>query len=332
MNLQGEQLYRFAKEFTNNTMFLYGTADRARVITGPMGSAFGMFKNWQMHYMGWMAEYTGQGIMNGQWAPFMWMNAGTAMVGGLGALPLYSTANAFSEYATDESILSHVYDMFGGEEASDAVFMGVPALFGVSLQGSAAAPFSDPARDASMLYSFVHWDRMRALGKAVGTAIDTYSVTGDHPGRDPLVRDQFARALLPRSIYRSMAVVEGNYVKSLSTGYPAIGDVGPVQRLMFAAGFNPVEVEKGYKVADELWKDQKKRQEAVQSYGRLWASAQLGRDSTRMQQLMRSAMLEGVPLDSIMRSAQIRIAKGREPQIERQYGPLERLKYRHILD
>jgi len=88
LGLTDDALYHFSKEFTEKTMFLYGTADRARIITGPIGSAFGLFKNWQMHYIGWMGAYTGmafKGVAAGRFgdaAPLLWQLGGTAAVGG----------------------------------------------------------------------------------------------------------------------------------------------------------------------------------------------------------------------------------------------------------
>ena len=90
-----------------------------------------------------------------------------------------------SEWMTDKSAMEHLFeawpaagnDFTGG---SDTLYLGLPALLGVSLQASASAPGADPARDAGMLFSFVHWDRMKNLGKAVGGAIDQYRGDGEH--------------------------------------------------------------------------------------------------------------------------------------------------------
>ena len=153
MRLQEDALYTFAKEFTQNTMYLYGASDRARLITGPVGSLFGMFKNWQMHYMSQMLEYTGEAALRGNWKPLLWQTGGTAAVGGVAGTPVWGVADAMSEWMTDKSAMEHLFeawpaagnDFTGG---SDTIYLGLPALLGVSLQASASAPGSDPARDA----------------------------------------------------------------------------------------------------------------------------------------------------------------------------------------
>lgn len=335
LGMADDQLYRFAKEFTNNTMFLYGTADRARLITGPLGSLFGMFKNWQMHYIGGMLEYTGEGVMRGNWAPLLWMTGGTASLGGMTALPLFGVANAFSEFATDQSLMQNTYEMFGNAERdaagiSDAVFLGLPSLLGVSLSGQAAAPFANPVRDASMLFSFVHVDRMRALGRAVGSSVDQWSATGEHPIHDDLVRDQFIRALAPKTVYRAAAAWEDNMIRSLSTGYPVLTDMSQVERMMYVTGLNPRYIELAYRTNDELWRDQRSMRNAVQRYGHAWAAAQESGDGSAMWDIMRRAMADGVDVSSVLRSANTRLAQGREDMIERQFSPEAILEYRRL--
>ena len=303
-----KRIYQFAKEFTNNTMFLYSAADRARVITGPIGSLFGMFKNWQMHYMGWMAEYAGQGIMKGNWAPLLWQTAGTGIVGGIGGLPLVGLAEAYSEWATGKGVLEHTYDFFGADDSgfgnmADGVFFGLPAFLGISLQDSSAAPLADPARDASMLMSFVHLDRARALGRAVGDAYDVYNATGRHPIQDKNTLDQFSRALAPRSVYRAMSVTEGNYLRSMRNSNPQIRGLSGTERLLVAAGFTPSFVGRSYEFAAEAWADQQKYRERVSTFGRLWQEAQEGRDYDALQNLYWQMTAQGIDFNRVMRSA-----------------------------
>src|SRR5205807_1358679 len=62
VGLGPDQIYQVAKQFTENTMYLYGTADKARIFTTPAGSAMGLFKNWMFHYIATMGEYAQQGF------------------------------------------------------------------------------------------------------------------------------------------------------------------------------------------------------------------------------------------------------------------------------
>ena len=144
-NLEGERLYRFAKEFTEQTMFNYSQADRARVMTAPLGSMFGLFKNWQTHYIASMMEYMGEGVARGNWKPLMWMMGGTSSIGGVAATPLYTIANSASEWMTDESLMTNLYESWGGTNpdemgggAVDALYMGLPAFLGGKPYGTSS--------------------------------------------------------------------------------------------------------------------------------------------------------------------------------------------------
>lgn len=340
LKMEGDQLYNFAREFTNNTMFLYGAVDRPRLINGPIGSLFGMFKNWQAHYIGWMLEYTGQGVVHGNWAPLMWMLGGTATVGGVAAVPAWGVADAFSRWSTGKTGMEHVYNMMGGAEMglggatmADAVFMGVPAFMGVSMQSSASVPGSDPARDAGMLMSFVHMNRARALGRAVGNAIDAYSITGEHPINDAATRDSFIQALAPRTFYRLNQVVHGDFIRSARNQNPQITDLTPIERYMVFAGLgmNPISVQKEYEVARILYEDQVKRSAAIRDHGSRYFQAIEGRDHGTAQTVLMSAMYKGI-LDETMRSYAARLGQADQGTIERRNAPEDIQRFRQILN
>lgn len=322
LSLKDEKLYHFAREFVHNTMYLYSTADRARLITGPVGSLFGMFKNWQMHYLAQMMLYTDEAVMRNNWKPLLWMAGGTGAMAGAGGMPMYAAADLMSRWMTDESLMLNIYQMFGGEDdtrLADSVYYGLPGFLGVSLQGSAAAPGADPARDASLLFTFAQLDRMKYLGKALGTAIDSWAATGEHPGQDANVRDLLVRALGPKTLYRLMQVIGDGDLRSLSTGYPVMNNIDMRQRALFALGLNPTEIDRTYAVADELWRDQEKMKLMVQTYGSAWAEAQLEGDGEAMEKIIRNAVAQGVDISSVIRSAHARLRKSREPQLDRQF-------------
>lgn len=329
-----DRMYRFMKEFTENTMFAYSASDRARIITGPLGTFFGMFKNWQMHYMGWMMTYAREGMLRGNWAPLLWQTAGTWSVAGVKGTPFYGMAEAFSEWATDSSMLENIYNWFGPADRdpallggdsgiADAIYMGLPGLLGASLTGSTAAPFADPVRDASMLMNFVHWDRMKALGQAVGSGIESWATTGNHPIQDDATRRQFLRALSPRAVYRAMSVIEGDMIQSTQTGYPSINGLSLGERFMYGLGFNPRWIALQFDAQRELWANQESLRSGIAFYGEQIANAQAAGDWREVTNLSQMAMLRGVPMDSVWRSINSRTAKMEEDTIERQFSPSE---------
>lgn len=333
MNLQGDDLYKFAKRFTENSNFSYGTADRARVITGPMGSLFGLYKNWQMHYMGWMLNYLGQGVKQGNWAPLLYQTLGTAATGGIGSLAGFGAADGLSKMLTDKDLMQHVYDNFGPagsdhSKLSDAVYFGLPAFLGTSLQSQAAEPGANPVRDAAMLFSLVQYNRMQALGTAIGNGWDQFEATGDNPMRSPLVRDNVMKALAPRSLARAMQTTQDGFIRSLSTGTPtAKASVG--QRVLYALGLNPVDTEKQMIVSDKLWRDQDAMRNAVQAYGKAMEAAE--GDPEGMRAVMLRAMADGVPLDSIIKSTKSRQAKSQKDMLSRQFSRIKVKGYEDVL-
>lgn len=318
--LEGDQLYRFAKEFTEQTMYNYGTADRARIMTGPLGSLFGLFKNWQTHYIANMLEYAGEGYYRGNWSPFLWQIGGTASLGGVGALPFYNVADHFSHWASNKSVLMNLYEGFGGEDqslAADGLFMGLPSFLGLSLQTNVAQPFNDPARDASMLFSFPQLDRGAAIGQFAGKAIDAWGVTGQHPIDSPEVRDAFIQAFAPRTIARAQSVTEDQAIRSLNTGNKIVGGVNLAEQLLYTFGITPKEINLAHRVNEELWQDQKKLSERVSAYGKAWNEAQDAKDWGALQDLKMKAVVEGIPLDRIIRSSLTRQKNQDKPQYEK---------------
>lgn len=334
MGVQDEELlYQLSKQFVEKTQFLYSTGDRASIITGPMGSAVGLFKNWIMHYIGWMAEYTGEGVLRGNWAPLLWMMGSTAALGGAAALPIYGAVDAMSEAFSDRSMMKNIYTMFnvdGDPVFSDAVMYGLPAFFGFSIQNQVSAPGANPGRDASQLFSLAYVDRLNYAAKAFGSAVDTWSTTGQHPGADPHTRDLLMRAFAPRAMYKVTETIQDAALRSLSTGYPVIEGLSTSQRVMHGLGLPPLEVEKHYRAADELWNDQNAMRAAIQAYGQQYAEAIQAGDWRTIDSLVARATVQGVNMSSIIKSAKARLAKGQEDSIDRQFTPAAALEYKEL--
>lgn len=327
LGLKGDALYYFAKEFTGNTMYGYATADRPRFITGPLGSTFGLFKNWSMHYLGSLMLYTNEAAVRGNWGPLLWSMAGTGSLAGIGGMPLYALADGVSRIASDKSLFQNIYEwggMAGIEQKPDSpsvmdyLFYGLPAFLNTSLQSSASAPGADIVRDASMMFNVVALDRAKVAGQAIGNAFDHWRATGESPITSGAVRDGLVRAFGPRSLYRAMAVGQEGQLRSLMTGYP-VAELKWNERLAYGMGLNPLVVEKTYRISDELWHKQNAMRDAVASYGKAWAEGVESGNTKILDEVTRLVLASGVDMSSVIRSANARLAKGREPLLERQF-------------
>lgn len=336
LRLPEERLYDFAKRFTEDTMYLYSTSDRARIMTGPVGSLFGMFKNWTFHYIWQMADYVGA-AKQGDVAPLLWMLGNTTALAGVGATPVGAVADLMSQWLTDKSLMLNIYEALGGREDSgiaDAVMFGLPAylptlvgLPGISLSGATATPFSDPMHDIQFLTNFAFWQRASALGEAAGIAIDNWTTTGQDIAGSPGLVDAITRAFAPRSLQRIVAA-QGDQILSLYNQYPSVGGLSFGESLLYQLGFAPTTVEIQWNVGRELWAKQAALRQAVQIYGERYAEAMAARDRAEATQLLRRAMIQGISVDSILRSAQSRAQKASETVIERQFSPQETAPYR----
>ena len=335
-NLAGDDLYRFAKEFTEKTMFNYSTADRAKVMTAPLGSMFGLFKNWQTHYLASMFEYMGEGYSKGNWNPLLWQMGGTAAVGGVAATPLYSSANAMSQWLSDEPLMNHIYEISGGNidsttgGISDALYQGLPSMLGLSLSGQTSMPLSDPARDAGMLFSFVHWNRAQAAGRTVGSAFDHWSTTGEHPFASQKVRDQAIQAFAPKTFARAASIVQGDAIKSLKTGDLLLKDLNTAETMMHTLGLTSRRVALSHAVNEELFKNKTAMQNKVKAYGQAWSEMQEDRDYNGLQELRKKAFVEGVDISSILRSSQTRLDNKKNTLVDRKYKESDLFRFKDL--
>lgn len=320
--LSSEQLFQFASQFTNRTMYLYTVADRPRIITGSVGTLFGLFKNWSMHYIANGLVYSNEAL-RGNFAPLLWMMGGTTTVAGVGGTAGFGVADALSRVLTDEPLVQNLYEAFGYTSAPnrtvDAIFYGLPAFAGVSLQGRAAAPGAEFVRDVNMLFSVSLLDRARYLGLALGESFDRWQATGEHPIKSEQVRDLYIRALAPRTLYRYMAAAGDRGLKSLRTGNLLVSDITFGDALGLTLGLRPVDIEKSFTVSTELWEKQNEMQEKVASFGDALAEARMTRNRRRVREVQRQAVIAGVPLDSVERSAAARREKAMTEIHERQF-------------
>ena len=126
-------------------------------------------------------------------------------------------------------------------------------------------------------------------------------------------RDALIKALAPRSVIMSMQVWQDNYVRSSNTEYP-IAQASNLQRLLYASGFNPTMIDRQYAATSMLWEKENKARKKVQEMGKAWAdNVRAGRDNT---DLINRMILEGLPVDSVMRSANARLARFAEDKLQ----------------
>lgn len=326
-----DALYRFAKQFVERTNYLYSSSDRPLVFTSPLGSSMGLFKNWMMNYMAATVEYANMGLSQNVWSPLVWQTMGTFAVGGAAATPIYWAANGASNILAQKDLMQWAYDDFSGQTA-DGLMFGLPAaLSGVSLSSQMTAPGANPVRDASQLFSFAVWDRAKNLGGAAQAAIDNWQTTGTHPGSDPDVRNQLIKAFAPVNLYRYFATQEEGLVKNLATDLPTARGLSWLDIQLYRMGLQPVEMERQLKVADEMYKSREANKAAVQRYGDAFRDAMTAGDNRAMDLILQRAMIDGLDISRVLKSAQTRERLAGKTTSERMGNPAKLLEWQNVL-
>lgn len=320
--LDPAQAREMGRQFTYRTMYGYGPGDRARVITGAVGTGFGLFKNWVMNYISNFGLYTNEALFHQNYGPLLWSMIGTGAVGGVAAVPAYGVASAMSRILTDKSLTENIYQLMGNEDfslAADTFVYGLPAALDVSIHARAAAPGSHFVRDVSLLTGIATLDRAAAIKDYIGDAVDVWATTGRNPMRSQHVRNQFVRAVAPRSLQRWYRISGDGVLRSLRTGNRIQDGFSRFQRGLSTIGLTPVDAEKAFAIKDELYSDQSATQAAIASYGMALAEAWESGDGELGRSVLRAAYWKGVPLDSVQGSAKSRMAKGKEDELERKF-------------
>lgn len=330
-----ELLYRLAKDFTEKTQYMYSAGDRAQIFNGPLGGMFGLFKNWMSHYMGWMLAYTGEAIAYNNWKPLLWMMAGTSAVGGVGALPFIGTADDLSKAFNDEGMLISLYEMQGGVDPeginwADTIYYGLPSLFGASIQGTVSAPLADPGADIVRMMSFAHLQQAQKMVAAWGPVTDAMEAEGRYFLADQEARRALLNALAPKTFVRQAQAWESDTLRSMNTGNALVTGMSPIQRIMWGMSLNPKEVEAQFEISRELWRNQEKRKERVGYYGQQLANMYQANELGGVKRLMFRATVEGIPLDSIQRSAQARMKRQQTGIIEAQFDAAVQVRMREL--
>lgn len=325
--LNPKQMEVFTRDFLGKTAFNYSTIDRATIHTGPLGSLLGTFKNWMFHYMANMIRYATGGVET--FPALVWQTASTALIGGAAATPLVvPIADAASKFLNNKPLVESLYAGLDPDDEwmGDGLLYGLPGMMGVSFASQAAAPFADPERDATMMFSLAGSDRMRSLGGGVKDAITAYAVTGESPFTDDGVRDQLFRALAPRTIYRAMSAGQDGAIRSMNTGYD-VARLGLGSNALYALGFNPTELEKTYEVYGTIRGNQTKKKEMTQEFGKTLAQAWAEGDTVLANRVFARAMAVGVDTSSVLKSAKSRGERQQETQLEYTMTPEEQGRY-----
>lgn len=324
-------IYNWAKQFTHRAMYEYSAVNRPVLFSGPAGRLFGQFKNWQAHYFSTMLQYAGE-ANRGNFQPLLWHLGSTAALGGMTALPLYGAADGISKLYNNKTLMDNFYTAYNGSSDSvygnvhDAVFWGLPAFLGLNLTSSVNELGANPMRDAAAMMSFPNWQRAHDLGKAVGTAFDDWANTGINPAKNPAVRQQLAVALAPKLMQRYMSRTEDR-VLSLRTGNQIESGLTPYEQLLYSVGMTPKNLAIDYAKQNELWANQDNMRAALTSMGRAWKEAQEHQDYDALMALTKQAMVKGIPVESIARSAETQKQKENTDLIKRQFKQLQTSQY-----
>jgi hypothetical protein len=303
LGLEGDQLYRLMERANEVSMFSHHTADRSELFTGPVGGMFGLFKNWQMHFIGNMMQYAGLAVNERNFGPLLWAGGSAVAIGGLGATPLIAMADGIGNWHNDANSSFLWMEKNFGPDAADGAYFGLPAFLGVSLQASSTLPGTDVRNEVNSLFSFALWNRAKLAYQTFDKAADFAAATGQNPLQDPNIRDMAMQALTPRFFARAMSVTEGDYVRSMSTGLPQVRHVSPSGRMLHALGVNVVEIEKMQEESQVLYQHQDEMDRMVRSLGRAYYDAMKNEDTEEATRVVHRAIGLSISLDRVSRSA-----------------------------
>lgn len=290
----------------DRTNAVFSQSGRELIFTSPLGSVFGGMKHWMVNYLYLLGDYAGLAMKEGNYAPIMTALGATAGIGGLFAVPFAGGAlDWMTETFADKDVMEYMYEGLG--TGANPIAFGLPALLGLSLSGSTAAPGSHLTHDVEFLTGIVGLDRLGNMGRALGRYWDLQSITGQDPWSDPLFMQQFLQGFSPRALYRAYDVYSDEALSSAGTGNPMVNLEGRrVSQLASALGFTPVEVEREYAIYDRLLRDREERSKMIGYFGEAYMRASTSHDAVMMEEILRVATMRGLDTSSILRSATTR--------------------------
>ena len=303
-------------------MFQFAASDRAKILQGPVGQAWGLFKNWTMHFVGWQLEYLNAGLKYNCWAPYMWSNVATSVLGGLSASELGAVAQGFAEWGSEQKLQELLYENWGDGLGSSSLLYGVPGAFGISLKSQINSPFRDPGEETMRFMGMVWGNRLASLWKAAGAGFDYWSTSGENPAQSEAFQLQLSRALAPKMIYRSMQVV-GDSLYGLNRN-KIIEGLSPMEALAYQYFNLPsIRIEQGFEISNEIWKNKEKQSALTAKYGEAMVDALDAQDGRLIQKIVSRAIADGVDVQNMMKSANKRLEGRMLTPLERntQYYP-----------
>lgn len=318
-----------ALKFVRRTNYGYFAADRPMMFTTPLGALFGNQKTWMTNYLFMMGEYAGLAGKGNIW-PLMMTAGTTTLLGGVFAVPLVGAGiDAITETFADKDAREYIFENMG--QGGNAISFGLPALFGMSLNGNVAAPGSNLAHDAEFFFTIVALERAKLMGRAVGRAWDDQVTLGMNPLKDELFRKQFTQAFAPRAVYRTFEALMDEQLRSAATGYPLLNEFGWGSRVMHSLGFRTTDIAVQYAAYESLLKDRDSMRQKISLFGEAYANASMNGDREEMMRLLQMATVQGLDVNSVMRSAQVRMRAAGKDMFGRNFNEEQLERYQATL-
>ena len=318
--LTDEQVYAGAKKLMETTMFQFGAADKARILQGPVGGAWGLFKNWTMHYVGWQMEYLNAGLKHNCWTPWLWSNVATSALGGMTASEIGSVAAAFAEQIGEDKFANQLYNAWGDGVGTSTALYGIPGALGFSLQSQVNSPLTSPMEELGHFMGMVYWNRLKAMGSTMQAGIDWFTSSGQHPGSSDAFKRQITRAFAPKAIYRQMQMDGGNLLTS--SGRKVLGDLSNSEQMMYGVFNLPsTRIQQALEATHEIYSDKEKMMKLTGRYAEGVMQAIMENDGMLLEALIQRACADGVDIDSVMKSAQKRMENVLVSPLERGENP-----------
>lgn len=318
-----------AARMVEQTNFGYFQSDRPMMYTTPLGSIFGNQKTWMTNYLFMMMEYGGL-AQKGNYAPLVMTLATTTALGGVFAVPIAGQAfDAITETFAQKDATEFIYEKMG--EGGNGVSFGLPGLLGMSISGNVSAPGSNLAHDSEFFFTVVALERAKLMGRAIGRAWDDQVTLGINPLKDQLFGRQMMQAFAPRALYRTWESITSDSLTSAATGYPLVRELGWGARLMNAMGFRDTDIAIQYAAYERLVSDRDAMRRRVSLFGEAYANASLSQDRRLMMELLQQAAVSGVDINSVMRSAQIRMRNAGTDMFGRNFNEQQLERYQSLL-
>ena len=180
-------------------------------------------------------------------------------------------------------------------------------------------PFTNPITDFTLYTNILAWERMKGFGRGVEAALGAYQATGElsSPITSRAARDAFTYAFAPRTLQRSAALTEDLAIRSIRSGNLLIDAQTPVAAALYVMGIQPKNVAKAYEVDSIQTEMVERKALLVERLAEAYKDAINAENSELKVEIFHRAVELGVPMESVVRSAQGRMAAERTPRLER---------------